>query len=115
MAVLGKIAGRSDGFVAGADGKLYSALEISLLLHPVRGIQHYCLIQEKQGHMRVDWVAKGQESNPENEIRQLLQKHLGMETEIEIQRVGEIPREKSGKIRTVISSLPHSFSKGKHD
>ncbi len=82
--LLGHIAGRSDGFLAGTDGKLYSALEISLLLHPVQGIQHYRLLQEKPGNVRVEWVAKGQNSHPENEIRLLLQKHLGSNTNIEI-------------------------------
>ena len=107
--LLGHIAGRSDGFVAGANGKFFSALEVSLLLHPVQGIQHYRLIQEKQEHVRVEWVAKNHDSNPENEIRLLLQKNLGTDTGIEIRRVVEIPRERSGKIRSVISNLPHPF------
>jgi len=107
--VLGNIAGRSDGFVAGANGKLYSALELSLLLHPIQGIQHYRLIQEKQGHVRVEWVPKDHDSSPENEIRLLLRKHLGEDATIEINRVAEIRRARSGKILSVVSNLPHPF------
>lgn len=107
--LLGEIAGRSDGFVAGTNGKLFSALEVSLLLHPIHGIQHYRLIQEKQGHVRVEWVPKNHNASPENEIRLLLQKHLGIDTEIEIRRVAEIRRARSGKIMSVVSNLPHPF------
>jgi phenylacetate-CoA ligase len=109
FSLLGQIAGRSDGFIAGANGKLFSALEVSLLLHSVQGIRHYRLIQERHGHVRVEWVAKDEVPMPENEMRLLLQKHLGTETRIEIHRVAEIPRERSGKIRSVISNLPHPF------
>lgn len=107
--MLGQIAGRSDGFVVGANGKLYSALEASLLLHPLEGIQHYRLVQEKYGHVCVDWVPKDEDAAPEHEIRRLLQKHLGEGTTIETRKVAEITREKSGKIRSVISNLPHPF------
>lgn len=107
--LLGQIAGRSDGFVAGTNEKLYSALEISLLLHPIHGIQHYRIVQEKHGHVRVDWVAKDEDAKPDYEIRLLLQKHLGPDTRIETRKVAEIPRERSGKIRSVISNLPLPF------
>jgi phenylacetate-CoA ligase len=107
--LLGHIAGRSDGFISGANGKLYSALEISLLLHPIPGIQHYRLVQKKQGHVRAEWVAKNHNSHPEGELRLLLEKHLGEGTQIEIRQVAEIPRERSGKIRSVISAMPKPF------
>jgi phenylacetate-CoA ligase len=107
--LMGKIAGRSDGFVIGANGKLFSALEVSLLMHPIQGIKHYRLVQEKYGHVRVEWVAKNRNSNSENEILLLLKKHLGAETTIEVRKVTEIRRERSGKIRSVISNLPHPF------
>lgn len=109
LPLLGQIAGRSDGFIAGADGKLYSALEAALLLHPIQGIRHFRLIQEKPGHVLVEWVPKAQDSNPENEVRALLKKQLGADTVVNLRKVAEIPRERSGKIRSVISKLPHHF------
>ena len=109
LPLLGRIAGRSDGFIIAADGKSYSALEVSLLLKPVEGIKQYRLIQEEKGRVQVEWVAAGSDSNPQDEIRKTLQERLGEETSIEIRRLAQIPREKSGKIRTVISSLPHPF------
>lgn len=105
--MLGHIAGRSDGFIMNADGRLFSALEASLLLKPVRGVKQYRLIQKKRGQVRVEWVAADQDSAPEDEIRRILGMRLGSNTQIGTKRVAEIPREKSGKIRTVISSVPN--------
>jgi len=107
--MLDQIAGRSDGFIIGADGTLFSALEVSLLLKPIYGLAQYRLIQEERGKILVEWVATKDDRSPENEIRRRLHERLGEETAIETRRVVEIPREKSGKIRTVISKLSHPY------
>jgi phenylacetate-CoA ligase len=107
--LLQNIAGRSDGFIQGADGTLFSALEISLLLKPLQDVEQYRLIQEAPGRITVEWKAKHAKANPEEQIRRLLRGGLGEAFRIEVVRVAEIPREKSGKIRSVISRLPHPF------
>ena len=106
---LGEIAGRSDGFIVGGDAQLFSALEISLLLKPLTGIRQYRLIQEQPGSLTVEWVAKDESTTPEDQIRQLLTARLGVQMAIMVRRMDEIRPEKSGKIRTVISSLPRPF------
>lgn len=106
---LGKIAGRSDGFIVGADKTPYSALEISLLLKPVKGIKQFRLIQEKLGELLVEWISSDAELNPEMELKKILQERLGANMVIQMRQIAEIPREKSGKIRSVISKLPHPF------
>ena len=113
--MLGHIAGRSDGFILGAEGKPFSALEVSLLLKPVEDVKQYRLLQEKQGEVFVEWVATDQGSAPGDEIHRILSERLGSNTQIETQRVAEIPREKSGKIRTVISSLPNPFGRNRKE
>ncbi|MCX6639780.1 MAG: hypothetical protein NTW14_04775 [bacterium] len=107
--LLGEIAGRSDGFLIGVDGRLFSALEVSLLLHRLPGISQYRLLQHDPGAVTVEWVPKDPNFDPESEIRRALEQSLGDKMKIEIRRIAEIPREKSGKIRTVVSSLPHPF------
>jgi phenylacetate-CoA ligase len=109
--MLGHVAGRSDGFIMNAEGKLFSALEVSLLLKPVKDVKQYRLLHEKEGQVRVQWVAAEKTSAPEIEICKILAERLGSNTQIETERVAEIPREKSGKIRTVISSLPNPFGR----
>ena len=107
--LLGEIAGRSDGFIVGGDGQLFSALEISLLLKPLTDVRQYRLIQDQAGSLTVEWVAKDDSARPEEQIRQLLAARLGTQMAMVLRRVEEIRPEKSGKIRTVISSLPRPF------
>lgn len=107
--MLERIAGRSDGFIIASDGKLYSALEVSLLLKSVAGIERFRIIQEQPNALRLEWVASGPSSCPEAEICHRLQERLGRDMAIQIERVASIARERSGKIRTVISTLPHPF------
>ena len=107
---LGEIAGRSDGFVVGGDGQLFSALEISLLLKPLTSVRQYRLIQDQPGSLTVEWVAKDSEAAPEDQIRQLLSARLGTQMAMVLRRVEELRPEKSGKIRTVISNLPRPFA-----
>lgn len=107
--LLGQIAGRSDGFIVGGDGRAYSALEISLLLKPVTGVRQYRLLQEAAGQVIVEWAPKDSGEKPEVQIRQLLREHLGAGLIITLRRVREIAPEKSGKIRSVISHLPNPF------
>lgn len=107
--LLGHIAGRSDGFILSTDGKPFSALEVSLLLKSVQGVKQYRLLQEEKGHVRVQWVAARHGAAPGNEISRILRGRLGSDTQIKIERVSEIQREKSGKIRTVISTVDNPF------
>ena len=109
--LLDHIAGRSDGFISGSDGKVFSALEISLLLKPVEGIRQYRLIQDKPGQVHIEWVPSDQAAQPELQMRRILHERLGEQMEIAVRRVSEILPEKSGKIRTVISHLPNPFWK----
>jgi phenylacetate-CoA ligase len=109
--MLGRITGRSDGFIRGADGKAFSALEVSLLLKPVQGIKRYRLLQDSKEQVCLQWVAAEKNPAREEEIRKILSARLGSNIQIEIQRVAKIPKERSGKIRSVISSLPHPFAR----
>ncbi len=107
--LLGEIAGRSDGFIVGCDGQLFSALEISLLLKPLSGVRQYRLIQDQPGSLSVEWVAKDDSVQAESQMHNLLSARLGEKMAITLRRVDEIGPEKSGKIRAVISSLPRPF------
>jgi len=109
LPLLGGVAGRSDGFIAGAGGELFSALEIALLLKPVLGIGQYRLVQERPGQVRVEFTAAGRETSPEAEIHRRLAQRLGAATEISLVRLESLPREQSGKIRMVVSSVPSPF------
>lgn len=107
--LLSQVAGRSDGFLVGEDGKLFSALEVSLLLKLVKGLRQYRIIQKARGKLLVEFASDDPESHPEPEVERTLKERLGPQMQIECRRVAEIPREKSGKIRSVVSYLAHPF------
>jgi phenylacetate-CoA ligase len=107
--VIGSIAGRSDGFIVAADGKIFSALEISLLLKPIRDINQFRILQKERHKIIVEWVPRDSNSQTQAQIKQILENRLGRNMEILLQRVNHIPPERSGKIRTVISHLPNPF------
>jgi phenylacetate-CoA ligase len=106
---IGSIAGRSDGFILAADGKIFSALEISLLLKPLHEINQFRIIQDERGKIVVEWVPRDSDSQPQAKIQQLFRERLGRNMEIVTRRVSHLSRERSGKIRTVISRLPNPF------
>lgn len=107
--LLSRVEGRSDGFLSDENGKLFSALEVSLLLKVVKGLHQYRVIQKERGRLLVECVPDNPESHPEPEIEKTLKERLGQQIHIECRKVAEIPREKSGKIRSVVSYLPHPF------
>jgi len=104
-----EISGRSDGFLIGEGGKVFPALEVSLLLKPVQGIQQFRIIQESAENIKVEVVPTGEKTQYVDQITSLLKSRLGQSICIYITTVDEITREKSGKIRSVISNLPHPF------
>jgi len=107
--LLGEIAGRSDGFIVGSGGKLFSALEVSFLLHTLKGILHYRILQPDANKIIVEWVPRDSNVDVSGDIESALKPSMGDWVNIEIKKVAEIPREKSGKIRSVISSLPSPY------
>ncbi len=103
------IAGRSDGFIVGAGGEPFSALEVSLLLKGISGVGKYRLIQETPEEVTVEIVRIAPTAHPEEEIKRILRQRLGSEMKVTVREVPEIAPEKSGKIRSVVSRLPHPF------
>jgi phenylacetate-CoA ligase len=108
---LGHVSGRSDGFILGLNGKIFSALEISLLLKPLEEVNQYRIIQDQGGKIVVEWVPRDSNAQPQGKIQRLLKERLGDSMEVATRRVSEIPRERSGKIRAVVSNLPNPFWK----
>ncbi|MFH1736080.1 MAG: hypothetical protein ABIE92_15360 [bacterium] len=107
--LLKAIAGRSDGFIIGEGGKVYSALEVSLLLKPVTEMLQYRLLQIAENSLTIEVVPASDDRIFIDQINKILRDRLGQSMSIEVDLVKEIPREKSGKIRSVVSTLPHPF------
>jgi len=101
------VEGRTNDFVTLASGKILSPLLLVLCLEKIDGISQYRLVQEKMDTFNVQ-IIEGQNFTEatKEKIRKKLREILGGNAQINIDMVREIPREKSGKIRPIVSKVP---------
>ena len=106
LPLLKEIQGRSTDFVVAADGTVMHGLALIYILRDLPAVGAFKIIQESLSRMRVQVVAaSGYGIGDEKKIREGLQARLGTEVEIQIEIVAEIPPEKSGKHRYVVSQV----------
>ena len=100
------VEGRADDFLVLPSGTIISPRNINLLEY-IDGIAAYRIIQEKPDKLRVQVVASGDFSQETiSHVRsEILKGCLGEDMEISVEIVDEIPRDKAGKIRAVVSEV----------
>jgi len=100
------VQGRCDDFITLASGKIVSPVVLELSLERIEGIGQYKLVQENIDIFDVQ-IVKGQNFKEATikEVENVLREILGGDNRININIVGEIPREKSGKIRPILSKV----------
>lgn len=104
LPLLQDIQGRSTDFVVAADGTVLHGLSLIYILRDLPGIQAFKVVQESRGLTRVLLVAEG--PFPPASIATIVEgfkRRLGQEVEIQVQLVDDIPAEKSGKFRYIVS------------
>jgi len=101
------IEGRSNDFITLASGKILSPVLLIGTLQKIEGISQYKLIQENINTFDIQ-IVKAQDFRKATieEFENVLREIVGKDTRISINIVDEIPREKSGKIRPIVSRLP---------
>jgi phenylacetate-CoA ligase len=104
LPVLSEIEGRTTDFVVAADRTVMHGLALIYVVRDLPGIERFKIIQRDLGLTTVQLVP-GPDYRPEVEatIRSGLQARLGVGVRIEIERVAEIPAERSGKFRYIVS------------
>lgn len=100
------IEGRSDDFLTLPSGRIISPRTINVI-EDIPGIVQYRTIQETRNRFVVQVVpGKDFSANSEGEIRRQIRLGcLGEDVNIEIVVVNELPRERTGKLRTIISHV----------
>lgn len=110
------IATKAEDIVVTPGGRLISP---SVLTHPFKPFPQIVksqLIQDRIDHIVVKLVPSGEfTADLQNALQERLQERLGPEMTIDIERVSDIPREKSGKYRWVISRVAHDCRLGWDD
>lgn len=104
LPILDEIQGRTTDFVVAADGTIMHGLAVVYPIRDIPGIASFKVVQETMQRVVVQ-VVPGENCGPDVETRIStgIKARLGQSVEVEVLRVGDIPREKSGKYRYVQS------------
>lgn len=104
LPLLQDIQGRSTDFVVAADGTVMHGLSLIYILRDLPGVQAFKVIQESRALTRVLLVADA--NFPPDALPKIIsgfRQRLGAEVQVVVDRVDDIPAEKSGKFRYIIS------------
>ena len=101
------IEGRSNDFVTLPSGKILPPILLIITLEKIEGISQFKLVQENINVFDVQ-IVKGQnfKETTIEEVKRVLTEILDRKTRINVNIVSEIPREKSGKVRPIVSKIP---------
>lgn len=106
LPLLKEIQGRSTDFVVAQDGTVMHGLALIYILRKIPGINAFKIIQESLDLTRILIVSKSTlDLTTKKLITHEFQTRLGSDLTINIEEVSEIPLEKSGKFRYVISKV----------
>ncbi|HJV74483.1 MAG TPA: AMP-binding protein [Noviherbaspirillum sp.] len=107
LPVLKEIQGRSTDFVMAQDGTVMHGLALIYILRDIPQVRAFKIVQESTDFTRVMVVAHcGLGVKIKEKITREFQARLGQSVVIQIEEVGEIAPEKSGKYRYVVSHVP---------
>jgi len=107
LPVLKEIQGRSTDFVVARDGTVMHGLALIYILRDLPGVRAFKIVQESLDLTKVMVVSEGGlDPAVRAQIVAGFRARLGETVDIRIEEIGEIPREKSGKFRYVVSHVP---------
>ena len=109
LPLLENIQGRTTDFVVASDNTVMHGLALVYPIREIPGIAAFKVIQESLVRTVVQIVpGEGCPHDAETAIRAGIRARLGGNVEVDVKRVAEIPPEKSGKFRYIISHvIPH--------
>jgi phenylacetate-CoA ligase len=106
LPLLREIQGRTTDFVIAADGSAMHGLALIYVLRDLPGIRAFKIVQENALRTRVLLIpAPGFDNSVRSRITEGLKARLGKDVEIAIEEVADLPAERSGKFRYVISHV----------
>lgn len=106
LPLLREIQGRDTDFVVAADGTVMHGLALIYTVREQMGVQQFRIVQESRSYTRVEVVPDSRWGEAvARRIRTGLRQRLGETVEIEVVPVADIPPERSGKYRYVVSHV----------
>lgn len=118
LPLLKAIEGRSTDFVVAQDGTVMHGLALVYVIRDLPGVRQFKIVQENLQLTRV-LLATDRQFDEANigRIVSGIRQRLGSEVRVEIERMNEVPQEKSGKYRYVASHVvpPSGAGSGRRD
>lgn len=112
LPLIESVEGRTDAFVQLPNGRIFSPIIWTILLRPFSDIAQFRVNQEKIEKIKIQVEPRSDFTQDTiNHIIRDIRHVLGDEVHIEIEPVDEIPRDKSGKVRSVISKVKIDWGK----
>lgn len=109
LPMLDEIQGRTTDFVVAADGTIMHGLAVVYPIRDIPGIASFKVIQETLQRVLVQIVPGDNcAADVEGQITVGIKARLGQSVDVEVTRVGNIPRENSGKFRYIQSKVTAS-------
>lgn len=106
LPLLKEIQGRSTDFVIAADGTVMHGLALIYILRDQPGVREFKVVQETLDLTRVYIVTEPPfQAESIDKIVSGLKQRLGSGVHVEVQQVANIPAEKSGKFRYIVSHV----------
>ena len=106
LPILEEIQGRSTDFVVAENGTVMHGLAVIYPIRDIKGIAAFKVIQHTTLYTVVQ-VIPGEDCPPDVEaiIAAGIQARLGQNVKVDVERLAEIPPEKSGKFRYIVSHV----------
>ena len=106
LPMLEEIQGRTTDFIVASDGTIMHGLAVVYPIRDIPGIVSFKVVQETRERVVVQIVAGADcRSDVDVIITDGIKARLGQSVEVIVQRLPEIPTEKSGKFRYVVSRV----------
>ena len=104
LPLLKEIQGRSTDFVVAADGTVMHGLALIYILRDLQGLDSFKVVQHDQHRITVQLVpAPDYDPGCEATIVEGFRRRLGAAVAVQVEKVGSIAPEKSGKFRYIVS------------
>jgi len=106
LPLMKKLEGRSEDFIQLSNGKMIAPTTFSMIIRGLKGIKQYRIEQEEINKLII-YLVKGNDFEPSipEQIRGRVKKSLQEDIHVKIDIVDSIPRDSSGKLRSVISKV----------
>jgi phenylacetate-CoA ligase len=110
LPLLQEVQGRTTDFVIARDGTVMHGLALIYVVREIPGVRQFKIIQETVQRTRVLLVTDADfDDRAVREIRAGIARRIGAQTQVDVERVAEIPAEASGKYRYVLSHVARSL------